>query len=142
MEWGDNHAIGSTKSYLVRRESSSCYAPPMRTFLLLAMVTLAACHCHSNQPESARTPAASQPAGAPARTKAAAREPLPASIGSATMKEDGTIVLQLRAEGPGGVRGDALITYKRGDKRHGKVLEHLGGLEPGQTKPVPPWPEK
>ncbi len=64
------------------------------------------------------------------------------SIGSATMKEDGTIVLQLRAEGPGGMIGDALITYKPDDPKYKETLEHLGGLKPGEEKPVPPWPEK
>ncbi len=92
--------------------------------------------------EPTSKPAASQPTSAPATEKTAAPRPLPASIGSATMKDDGTIVLQLRAEGPGGIRGDALFSYKKGDKRYDKVLEHLGGLKPGQNKPVPPWPDK
>jgi hypothetical protein len=64
------------------------------------------------------------------------------SIGSATMKEDGTIVLMLRAEGPGGMTGDALITYKPDDPKYQETLEHLGGLKPGEEKPVPPWPEE
>ncbi len=61
-------------------------------------------------------------------------------IGSATMKEDGTILLQLRAEGPGGIRGDALLTYPPGHPEYKKILKHLGGLRPGEEKPVPPWP--
>lgn len=64
------------------------------------------------------------------------------SIGSATMRADGTIALQLRAEGPGGAIGDALLTYAPDDERYREVLDHLGGLEPGQTKPVPPWPTR
>jgi hypothetical protein len=64
------------------------------------------------------------------------------SIGSAKMKDDGTIVLQLRAEGPGGMIGDSLVVYKPDDPKYGEILEHLGGLEPGEEKPVPPWPEK
>ncbi len=63
------------------------------------------------------------------------------SIGSATMESDGTIVLQLRAEGPG-VRGDAQLRYPRGHKQYDSVLEHLGGLRPGESKPVPPWPDE
>ena len=65
----------------------------------------------------------------------------PASIGEATMAPDGTIALQLRAEGPGNLEGDALLTYKPGDPDYAKVLAHLGGLKPGESKPVPPWPE-
>ncbi len=65
----------------------------------------------------------------------------PASIGAATMAKDGTISLRLRAEGEGGMTGEGVLTYKRGDPRYGAVLRHLGGLKPGQTKPVPPWPD-
>lgn len=64
------------------------------------------------------------------------------SIGSATMKDDGTILLQLRAEGPGGMLGDALVVYKPDDPKYQEILDHLGGLKPGEEKPVPPWPEE
>jgi len=63
----------------------------------------------------------------------------PASIGTASMKPDGTIELLLRAEG-GGAVGDALIVYPKRHPRYGFVLKHLGGLKPGQTKAVPPFP--
>lgn len=66
----------------------------------------------------------------------------PGSIGQATMNEDGTIVLQLRAEAGDGTVGDALVTYAPGDAGYNEVLEHLGGLAPGQSKPVPPWPSE
>lgn len=65
-----------------------------------------------------------------------------ASIGSAHMLPDGTIELLLRAEGPGGMRGDAKFTYPPSDPQYQMVLNHVGGLEPGATKSVPPWPEK
>jgi hypothetical protein len=64
------------------------------------------------------------------------------SIGVATMKEDGTIVLDLRAEGAGGVLGDARMTYPPGHAQYADVLRHLGGLKRGESKPVPPWPER
>jgi hypothetical protein len=63
---------------------------------------------------------------------------LPASIGAATMAKDGTITLRLRAEGPG-MTGDGTLIYKPGDARYGEVKRHIGGIKPGQTKPVPPW---
>ena len=63
-----------------------------------------------------------------------------ASIGSATMARDGTITLQLMALAPGGVRGDALLTYRPGDPNYAKIRRHLGGLKPGEHKAVPPWP--
>ena len=65
----------------------------------------------------------------------------PQSIGSATMDVDGTIVLLLRAEGPGNVHGDARLVYPPGHKDYRMVLDHIGGLKPGETKPVPPWPD-
>lgn len=65
-----------------------------------------------------------------------------ASIGSALMLPDGTIELMLRAEGPGGMRGDAKFSYPPSHPQYQQVLSHLGGLEPGKSKPVPPWPEK
>jgi hypothetical protein len=64
------------------------------------------------------------------------------SIGSATMEENGTIVLQLRAEGPDGKVGDGLLRYAPTHPKYAEVLRHLGGLEKGETKPVPPWPEQ
>lgn len=61
------------------------------------------------------------------------------SIGSARMEQDGTIVLQLRAESPGGPVGDVLFRYSPDHGQYQTILKHLGGLEKGQEKPVPPW---
>jgi hypothetical protein len=62
------------------------------------------------------------------------------SIGSARMREDRTIVLQLRAEDPqSGAIGDALLEYPPNHPKYDEVLAHLGGIEPGQDKPCPPW---
>lgn len=70
--------------------------------------------------------------------KRADEGPPPDAIGVATMEPDGTIVLQLRAEGPG-VIGDGLLRYPRGHAQYDEVLAHLGGLTVGQSKAVPPW---
>lgn len=64
----------------------------------------------------------------------------PESIGVATMSEDGTIRLQLVARGSGAI-GDAVLVYKPGDKMYEEVKKHIGGINPGEEKPVPPWPE-
>jgi hypothetical protein len=37
--------------------------------------------------------------------------------------------------------GDAQLTYAPGHPRYADVLQHLGWLDPGQDKPVPPWPD-
>lgn len=65
-----------------------------------------------------------------------------ASIGSASMDQARTIFLQLRAEGPNGEVGDAMFTYKPGDPKYQEIIDHVGGLAPGQSKPMPPWPQK
>jgi hypothetical protein len=63
------------------------------------------------------------------------------SIGTATMTADGTIVLSLRAEGPGRMIGDGQLRYPKNHPDYQKILAHLGGLEPGESKPVAPWPD-
>jgi len=67
--------------------------------------------------------------------------PPPASIGFATMDTDGTIRLQLMARGDR-VIGDAVLIYKPADPQYQDIKKHLGGLNPGEEKPVPPWPDK
>jgi tetratricopeptide (TPR) repeat protein len=64
------------------------------------------------------------------------------SIGSAIMEDDGTIVLQLRAEGPNGLIGDSLFRYPPTHPEYNNILRHLGGLKKGESKNVPPWPSK
>jgi hypothetical protein len=66
----------------------------------------------------------------------------PAPIGVATMAQDGTVVLDLRAEGLGRAVGHGRITYPPAHPDYRAVLDHLGGLRPGETKPVPPWPDE
>lgn len=62
-----------------------------------------------------------------------------ASIGQATMRDDGTIVLRLRAESDDGAIGESLFTYAPDDDNYQSILDHIGGLTPGENKPVPPW---
>jgi hypothetical protein len=83
----------------------------------------------SSEPKAAALPKEREPEMAPSDT-----------IGTATMQPDGTIVLDLRAEGPG-VQGDARLVYPKGHQQYDEVLKHLGGLTPGESKPVPPWPD-
>ncbi len=64
------------------------------------------------------------------------------TIGSATMRADGTIVLMLRAtDETGRMIGDGLLEYPPGHPQYREVLQHLGGLKPGESKFVPPWPD-
>jgi hypothetical protein len=66
------------------------------------------------------------------------------AIGTATMRADGTITLQLRAESSTGSSGnpaigDALIEIKADDPRYRKIIEHIEGIKPGESRPVTPW---
>ena len=60
-------------------------------------------------------------------------------IGTARMLADGTILLDLVARG-NGASGDARLTYPPGDPQYQAILRHLGGLQPGEIKPVRPFP--
>jgi hypothetical protein len=64
----------------------------------------------------------------------------PASIGTARMDADGTIVLRLIARDPGGARGEALMRYPPSHPEYAAILRHVGPLRPGEERPVAPWP--
>jgi hypothetical protein len=65
------------------------------------------------------------------------------AIGAATMTEDGAIVLSLRAKAADrAIIGDARLVYPKNDKQYSEILKHVGGLKPGESKPVFPWPDK
>ena len=69
----------------------------------------------------------------------AAAEPMTVpTIGNATMREDGTIVLDLDNDGDGRPI-HAKVTYEVNDPNYGKVLCHLGDIARGQRKPFKPW---
>lgn len=64
----------------------------------------------------------------------------PADVGMAQMDADGTLRLYLRTETPDGMVGEAVAVLKPGEARYDATLQHLGGLQPGQSKPIPPFP--
>jgi hypothetical protein len=61
-------------------------------------------------------------------------------IGIAWMEEDGTITMQLRADGAG-VVGVGTLSYPKHHPQYQMVLAHLGELAPGQQVSVRPWPD-
>jgi len=63
------------------------------------------------------------------------------NVGMAEMASDGTITLHLRTEGKPDL-GDGLLVYREDDPNYKKILNHLGGMRPGEIKYVKPWPEK
>jgi hypothetical protein len=61
------------------------------------------------------------------------------SIGEATMKDDGTIILDLRAEGENGEIGIGRLEYPPAHPQYDYIMKHIGGIKPGESKPVPPF---
>jgi hypothetical protein len=57
------------------------------------------------------------------------------SVGRATMASDGTITLVIRKMWP---TAESTLSYAPNDARHDEITRHLGGIAPGQTKPIPP----
>jgi len=58
----------------------------------------------------------------------------PGSIGTAVMSADGTITLNFNGPVMNGV-----LAYRRGNPEYARIMSHIGGIKPGQKKPVPPW---
>jgi len=59
------------------------------------------------------------------------------SVGTAKMSADGTITLRIRSLWPQPVAETELV-YAPGSSQYGDIKRHLGGITPGETKPVPP----
>jgi hypothetical protein len=62
------------------------------------------------------------------------------SIGVATMLADGTILVGVSGPEPGS-RARAVLMVEPGDTNYQSIIDHVGGLKPGETKPIPPWPD-
>jgi hypothetical protein len=60
-------------------------------------------------------------------------------IGSVYMTAERALVLMLRAEGEGGLKGDAFLELYPEDADYATWLAHVSPIAPGETKPVPPW---
>ena len=61
------------------------------------------------------------------------------AIGQAQMTPDRTIVLDLRAQ-DGQAMGIGRLVYPKEHPQYFEILNHLGGMEPGEIKLVKPWP--
>lgn len=59
------------------------------------------------------------------------------SIGDVTMAPDGALILSYRTSLPDGSVGDGRIVYPLTHPDYRKVLNFLGGLKPGEYKPLP-----
>jgi hypothetical protein len=62
----------------------------------------------------------------------------PFIIGDARMTSDGTIIVNLRRT-TDGINVSGVVRYPVNDPHYQEVLDHLGGMIPGETKLVPAW---
>ena len=60
------------------------------------------------------------------------------SIGTAQMSAAGVITLQLRSLWPDPI-AEGELRYAPDDPQYEEIKQHLGGIAPGETKPVKPW---
>jgi hypothetical protein len=60
------------------------------------------------------------------------------SIGTAEMAANGTITLHLKSLWPD-PHEDSDLTYAPDDSQYDDIKKHLGGIAPGQSKPIPPF---
>ena len=60
------------------------------------------------------------------------------SVGRAKMSADGTITLQLRSLWPDPIAEGELV-FPPDDPQYEEIKHHLGGITPGESKPVPPF---
>ena len=65
----------------------------------------------------------------------------PADVGMAEMAKDGTLRLHLRTTAEDGTVGEMMMVVPPKDPRHPGMVQHLGGIAPGQAKPIPPFAE-
>lgn len=61
------------------------------------------------------------------------------AIGVASREADGSIVLTLRAHGPGGGLGDAQLRYAPSDPNYDVIVRHVGSIPRGGAVPVMPF---
>jgi hypothetical protein len=62
------------------------------------------------------------------------------SVGIATMQPDGSIAVRVRIAR--GSDQEAVLVLYPGDSNYQRMIEHIGGLMPGESKPIPPWPDQ
>src|SRR5215467_16168403 len=63
------------------------------------------------------------------------------SVGVATVLANGTILIGVGGCGPG-ARAQAVLEIHPGDTNYQMIIDHVGGLKPGETKTIPPWPDQ
>ncbi|MCA0315309.1 MAG: hypothetical protein LCH63_15950 [Candidatus Melainabacteria bacterium] len=63
------------------------------------------------------------------------------SIGTCKMDAQGTLILDLIAEGDDGLIGHGQLVYAKDHPQYQMILQHVGPMFPGEIKAVMPWPD-
>jgi hypothetical protein len=134
-------SLGLAPLKLVSTARASLGLAPLGLLAILALC--AACSGgHTDErggvtsPETPTSAKAAMPALPPsASSSASILKPMPDSIGVAKMLDNGTLVLDLFNPAP------AQLTYPPTHPEYANTLRHLGGMRPGESKSVPPWPD-
>ncbi len=60
-------------------------------------------------------------------------------IGIATIDTEGTITIQLRSQEEDGTIAHGYFSYPKDHEDYQDIKQHVGKLEVGEEKPIPPW---
>jgi hypothetical protein len=61
-------------------------------------------------------------------------------IGSVVMRPDHSLSMRLRSVQCDGTLAEGILEIKPAEENYQVVIDHVGGLQPNETKPVPAWP--
>jgi hypothetical protein len=61
------------------------------------------------------------------------------NVGYAEISTDGTLTLNLIGKTEDGAIAHGRKQYKPGDAYYEEIKKHIGDIQPGERKPVPPW---
>jgi hypothetical protein len=61
-------------------------------------------------------------------------------IGSVVMRPDRSLSMRLRSVQCDGTLAEGILDIKPAEGNYQVVIDHVGGLQPNETKPAPAWP--
>jgi hypothetical protein len=63
-------------------------------------------------------------------------------IGTVFMRPDLSLSIRLRSVQCDGTLAEGILDLKPGEPNYQVVIDHVGGLQPNETKSVPAWPTR
>lgn len=59
-------------------------------------------------------------------------------LGNAWLADNGTLVVELKVVGASGLQDRLFLEFSPGHPKFARIVKHLGGIEPAETKTIPP----